>query len=68
MSVIVETARQYRCCTRCNSNDGVIEITARMRVGKKEQGTQIALCKSCAEMLRSALNSRYYTDYFKCSE
>ena len=59
MGVIVEIAGPYRCCNSCNSNDGVIEITALMRVGKTKQGTQIALCESCAQMLRFALNSRY---------
>lgn len=59
MSVIVEIARPDRCCNSCSSNDGVIEITALMRFGKIKQGTQIALCESCAQMLRFALNSRY---------
>jgi len=59
MSVIVETARPYRCCNSCGSNDEVIEITALMQSGKTKQGTQIALCESCAQKLRFALNSRY---------
>ena len=59
MSVIVEIASPYRCCNSCNSNDGVIEITALLRVGKTEQGSQIALCESCSQKLRLALNSRY---------
>lgn len=59
MGVIIETAKQYRTCNSCNSNDGVIEITALRHVGKTKQGTQIALCKSCAQMLRFELNSRY---------
>ena len=58
MGVIVETARPYRCCNSCGSNDEVIEITALMRTGTIKQGTQIALCESCAEMLRYRLNSR----------
>ena len=40
MGVIVEISEPYRCCNSCNSNDGVIEITALMRVGKTKQGTQ----------------------------
>ena len=59
MGVIVKIAEPYRCCNSCNSNDGVINITALMRVGKTRQGTQIALCESCAQMLRLALNSIY---------
>jgi len=59
MSVIVEIARPYRCCNSCGSKDGVIEITAGMSIGKTKQGTQIALCESCAEMLRYRLNSRF---------
>ena len=59
MSVIVETANSYRCCNSCGSNNRVVEITALMHVGKTKQGTQIALCKSCAQILRLALNSRY---------
>lgn len=59
MGVIVEIASPYRCCDSCNSNDGVIEITALMRVGGIEQGARIVLCESCAQMLRFALNSRY---------
>lgn len=59
MSVIVETAKPYRCCNSCNFNDGVIEITALRRVGKTKQGTQLALCESCAQLLRLALNRRY---------
>ena len=59
MSVIVKIARPYRCCDSCNSNDDVIEITALMRVGGIEQGVQMALCESCAQKLRFALNSRY---------
>lgn len=59
MSVIVEIAKPYRCCNSCGSNDGVIEITVGMRVGKTKQGTQIALCESCAQILRFRLNSRY---------
>ncbi len=59
MGVIVEKAESYRCCNSCGSNDEVIEITALMRVGKTKQGTQIALCESCAQKLRFALNSRY---------
>lgn len=59
MSVIVEIAEPYRCCNSCNSNDEVIEITALIRVGNTQQGTQIALCESCAQKLRFALNSRY---------
>jgi hypothetical protein len=59
MGVIVEIAEPYRCCSSCNSNDGVINITALRLVGKTKQGTQIALCESCSQMLRLALNSRY---------
>lgn len=59
MGVIVEIAKPYRCCNSCNSNDEVIEITALRSVGKTKQGTQIALCESCAQILRFALNSRY---------
>ena len=59
MGVIVEIAEPYRCCNSCNSNDGVIEITALKCVGKTKQGTQIALCESCAQLLRFALNNRY---------
>jgi RNase P subunit RPR2 len=59
MGVIVEIASPYRRCNSCNSDDGVIEITALMRVGKTSQGTQIALCESCAQKLRFALNNRY---------
>ena len=59
MSVIVEIARPYRCCNSCNSNDGVVEITALKRIGKTEQGSQISLCESCAQILRFALNNRY---------
>ena len=59
MGVIVEIAESYRCCNSCNSNDGVINITALMHVGRTTQGTQIALCESCAQKLRFALNSRY---------
>lgn len=59
MGVIVEIARPYRCCNSCGSKDGVIEITALMRTGDTKQGTQIALCESCAEMLRYTLNSRF---------
>ena len=59
MGVIVEIAKPYRCCNGCGSNDGVIEITVGMRVGKTKQGMQIALCESCAQKLRFALNSRY---------
>ena len=59
MSVIVEIAEPYRRCNSCNSDDGVIEITVLRPTGKARQGTQIALCESCAQMLRFALNSRY---------
>lgn len=59
MGVIVEIAESYRCCNSCNSSDGVINITALMHVGKTIQGTQIALCESCAQKLRFALNNRY---------
>ena len=59
MSVIIEIAEPYRHCNSCGSNDEVIEITSLMRVGKTTQGSQIALCKSCAQKLRFALNSRY---------
>jgi hypothetical protein len=59
MGVIVEIAEPYRCCNSCNSNDGVINITAVRLVGKTKQGVQIALCESCSQMLRLALNSRY---------
>lgn len=59
MGVIVEIASPYRRCNSCGSDDDVIEITALIRVGKTKQGTQIALCESCAQKLRFALNSRY---------
>ena len=59
MGVVVEKANSYRCCNSCNSKDEVIEITALMLVGNSNQGTQIALCKSCAQLLRSILNNRY---------
>lgn len=59
MGVIVEIAKPYRRCNSCNSDDGVIEITVLRRVGKAQQGIEIALCESCAQMLRFALNSRY---------
>lgn len=59
MGVIIAIVKPYRRCNSCNSNDGVIEITALMSVGNTKQGTQIALCESCAQMLRLALNSRY---------
>ncbi len=45
--ITVEKAESYRCCNSCSSNDGVIEITALMPVGKTKQGTQIALCDKC---------------------
>lgn len=59
MGVKVENAKPYRRCNSCNSAEGVVEITALMRVGHTEQGSQIALCESCAQMLRFALSSRY---------
>ena len=59
MGVIVEIAEPYRTCGSCGSDDGVINITVLRPVGRSQQGTQIALCKSCAQMLRFALNSRY---------
>jgi len=59
MSVIVEIAEPYRRCNSCNSNDGVIEINVLRNIGSAKQGIQIALCESCAQMLRFALNSRY---------
>lgn len=59
MSILVEIAKPYRCCNSCNSNDGVIEVNALKRIGNTKQGTQIALCESCAQILRLALNSRY---------
>lgn len=59
MGVIVETAEPYRRCNSCNSDDGVIEITVLRRVGKAQQGIEIALCESCTQRLRFALNSRY---------
>lgn len=59
MALKIEIAESYRCCNSCNSNDEVINITALMPVGKTTQGTQIALCESCAQKLRFALNSRY---------
>lgn len=52
-------ADPYRCCNSCGSNDGVIEITVGMCVGNTKQETQVVLCKSCAQKLRFALNSRY---------
>ena len=59
MGVIVEIAKPYRSCGSCGSNENVINITVLRRTGKSKQGTQIALCESCAQMLRFALNSRY---------
>ena len=59
MGVIVEIAEPYRTCGSCGSNDDVINITALRQVGASQQGAQIALCESCAQKLRFALNSRY---------
>lgn len=59
MGVIVEIAEPYRTCGSCGSDDGVINITVLRPVGRSQQGTQIALCESCAQKLRFALNSRY---------
>lgn len=59
MGVIVELAEPYKTCGSCDSNENVIYITAWRNVGKSRQGTQIALCESCAQLLRLALNGRY---------
>ena len=59
MALKIEIAEPYRRCNSCNSNDGVINITALMHVGKTTQGTQIALCESCAQCLRLQLQDRY---------
>ena len=59
MSVTVEKAGPYRRCNSCNSNGDVIEITLLKHFGNIKQGVQIALCESCAQKLRFALNNRY---------
>lgn len=59
MSVKVENAESYRTCGSCGSEDNVINITILRQVGHSLQGTQIALCESCAQLLRLALNNRY---------
>lgn len=59
MGVIVEIAESWRTCGSCGSNEDVINITVLRRTGISQQGTQIALCESCAQKLRFALNSRY---------
>ena len=59
MGVIVEIAENWRTCNGCGSKENVVNITVLRRTGKSKQGTQIALCESCAQKLRFALNSRY---------
>ena len=59
MGVIVEIAEAWRTCGSCASDECAINITVLRRVGNSKQGTQIALCESCAQKLRFALNGRY---------
>lgn len=57
--VIIEEAEPYRTCGSCGSDEDVINITVLRMVGRSKQGTQIALCESCAQCLRLSLNDRY---------
>lgn len=59
MAITVEFAESYRTCGSCGSNEDVINITALRQIVNTKQGTQIALCESCAQTLRLALNNRY---------
>lgn len=59
MGVKVEIAENWRTCNSCGSNEDVVNITVLRRTGKSKQGTQIALCESCAQLLRLAPNNRY---------
>lgn len=57
--VIIEEAEPYRTCGSCGSGEDVINITMLRMVGRSRQGSQIALCESCAQCLRLSLNDRY---------
>lgn len=57
--VTIEEAESYRTCGSCGSDEDVINITVLRKVGRSTQGSQIALCKSCAQCLRLLLNDRY---------
>lgn len=57
--IIVEKAESYRTCGSCGSDEDVINITILRKVGRTKQGSQIALCESCAQCLRLSLDDRY---------
>lgn len=57
--VTIEGAESYRTCGSCGSDEDVINITVLRKVGRSTQGSQIALCESCAQCLRLSLNDRY---------
>lgn len=56
MSVHIEFASRYRSCNSCGSNDNVITVTTLMRIGNTTQGSQVALCKKCARILKRKLD------------
>ena len=51
MAVIVEKSDPWKSCNSCGSSDDVLYVSVLRRVGKCQQGTQVSLCKSCAQCL-----------------